>query len=147
MVNGFHVDMRSPRPDCVVCTKLKHAEKPYGLAEKKDTKLGELTHVDVWGKYETASIHRSHYYVVMIDNASQYITVEFLKKKSQAGKKIIEYMTHQMAQGRSPCMIKMDRGSKFVNKELKKWCHSQGICFQMTAPYSPSQNRVAEQMN
>jgi len=147
MVDGFRVDMWSPRPDCVACTESKHAEKPYRLAEKKDTKLGELTHVDIWGKYETASIHRSHYYVVMIDDASRYVTVEFLKKKSQAGKKITEYMTHQMARGKSPCTIKMDRGSKFVNEELKKWCHSQGICFQMTAPYSPSQNGVAKRMN
>ena len=29
-----------------------------------------LTHVDVWGKYETASINKHQYYVVMIDDAS-----------------------------------------------------------------------------
>ena len=56
-------------------------------------------------------------------------------------------MTHQIAKGRSPCGIRMDRGSEFVNDKLKKWCHSQGIYFQMTAPYSPSQNGVAEHMN
>jgi len=147
MVEGLHVDMRSPRPDCVACTEARHSEKPYGLAEKKETKLGQLTHVDLWGKYKTISIHGSQYYLILIDDTSQYVTVDFLKKKSQAGKKITEYMTHQIAMGRSPCAIKMDRGSEFVNDELKRWCHSQGIRFQMTAPYLPSQNGVAECMN
>jgi len=113
------MDMHSPRLDGVACTKVKHSEKPYGLAEKKKTKLGELTHVDIWGKYKTMSIHKNNYYVVMINDTLQHVTVEFLKKKSQAGKKITEYMTHQIAKGRSPCGIKMDRGSRFVNNKLK----------------------------
>ena len=45
MVDRFHIDMRSLRPDCVACTEAKHSEKPYGLAEKKQLKLGQLTHV------------------------------------------------------------------------------------------------------
>lgn len=36
---------------------------------------------------------------------------------------------------------------EFVNESLKNWCHSQGIELQVTALYSPSQNRVAEHMN
>jgi len=147
MVNGFHVDMCSPRPDCVACTKAKHSKKPFGLAEKRVTKFGKLTHVNLWGKYEIASIHRSQYYLIMINDTSRYITVEFLKKKSHASAKISEYITYQIAKGRSPCAIKMDRGSEFVNEELKKQCHSQGIHFQMTAPYLPSQNGVTEHMN
>jgi len=41
----------------------------------------------------------------------------------------------------------MDRGTEFINNELKTWCHLHGICLQMTAPYSPSQNGVTERMN
>src|SRR6266849_9770659 len=43
--------------------------------------------------------------------------------------------------------IRVDRGSEFVNKDLQDWCHSKGMKIQMTAPYSPSQNGVAERMN
>jgi len=87
MVEGLHVDMQSPRPDCVACTEAKHSEKPYGLAEKKETKLGQLTHVDLWGKYKTASIHRSQYYLILINNALRYVTVDFLKKKVRPARK------------------------------------------------------------
>ena len=41
----------------------------------------------------------------------------------------------------------MDRGTEFVNEPLKSWCDSRGIRLQLTAPYSPSQNGVAERMN
>jgi len=114
MVDSFHIDMQSPRPDCVACTEAKHSEKPYGLAEKKQTKLGQLMHIDLWGKYNTASIYGNQYYLVMINNALQYITLEFLKKKSQAGERITQYMTHQIVLGRSPCTIRIDRRTNIL---------------------------------
>ena len=46
-----------------------------------------------------------------------------------------------------PKAIQIDRGKEFVNEDLKIWCQCEGIEIQMTAPYSPSQNGVAEQMN
>jgi transposase InsO family protein len=41
----------------------------------------------------------------------------------------------------------MDRGKEFINETLKTWCRENGIDIQMTMPYSPSQNGVAERMN
>ncbi len=46
-----------------------------------------------------------------------------------------------------PKAIQMDRGREFVNQPLFDWCQSKGMEMQMTAPYSPSQNGVAERMN
>jgi len=34
-----------------------------------------------------------------------------------------------------------------INAEMKKWAAEQGIIIETTAPYSPSQNRVAERFN
>jgi len=36
---------------------------------------------------------------------------------------------------------------EFLNENLQTWCHLEGIEMQLTAPYSPSQNGVAERMN
>jgi len=41
----------------------------------------------------------------------------------------------------------VDRGKEFVNETLLSWCREHGIEINMTAPYSPSQNGVAERMN
>jgi len=147
LVEGLQIDMNSPKPGCVACTEVKLSIAPYGPASGRQKKTGELTHMDLWGKYNVASIHRNQYYLLMIDDAAQYITIEFLKTKDQAAQRIMNYMTYLRVWGRSPCAICADRGTKFVNQGLRDWCHSQGIELQVTAPYSPSQNGVVEQMN
>jgi len=43
--------------------------------------------------------------------------------------------------------ICIDQGTEFINKDLQDWCHTKGMEIQMTAPYSLSQNGIAEQMN
>jgi len=59
----------------------------------------------------------------------------------------MNYMMHLNVQGKTPKAIRMDRGHEFVNETLFGWCQSKGMEMQMTAPYFPSQNGVAEQMN
>jgi len=59
----------------------------------------------------------------------------------------MDYMTYLKARGKTPYAIRADRGTEFINETLREWCNSQGIKLQVTAPYSPSQNGVAERMN
>jgi hypothetical protein len=73
------VDTKSPKLDCIPCTEAKLFEAPYGPATGMETKVGELTHVDLWGKYDIKSIHGNQYYLLLIDDAARHITVEFLK--------------------------------------------------------------------
>jgi transposase InsO family protein len=40
-----------------------------------------------------------------------------------------------------------DRGTEFINDPLKQWCRERGIENQVTAPYSPAQNSIAEWAN
>jgi transposase InsO family protein len=54
---------------------------------------------------------------------------------------------HLKTQGKLHKAIHIDQGTEFLNKQLEPWCREQGIEIQMTAPYSPSQNGVAERMN
>ena len=113
MVDGLDVDMSTDKPDCVACTEAKLAHTPYSPTVERFTKPGELVHVDLWGKYDKASIHGNSYYLLLVDDASCFVTVEFLKSKCQAGQRIKDYVTHLMACGLSPCTIRMDRGTEF----------------------------------
>ena len=84
---------------------------------------------------------------MFVDDASRYITVEFLKAKSQASDHVKAYLTYLQNRGRKPQAICVDRGKEFINEDLKSWCHQKGIEINQTAPYSPSQNGIAERMN
>jgi hypothetical protein len=111
------------------------------------TKPGELTHIDLWGKYQIQSIHGNQYYILFVDDAARYVTVFFLKKKEDAGQHVKSYLTNLKTHDKNPNAIRVDRGSEFLNQTLYSWLKEQGIDIQTTAPYSPSQNGIAERMN
>jgi transposase InsO family protein len=83
----------------------------------------------------------------MVDDSSRYITMEFLKKKSNAAQKVKDYLAKLISHNRKPKAICINRGKEFLNEVLTAWCHDKEIDIQVTAPYSPSQNGVAERMN
>jgi len=147
LVEGFTVNTNSSKLNCVACTEAKQTVKPFNNDVIHNSEPGELTHIDLWGKYPVASIHGNIYYILMVDNSTQYITVEFLKLKSQAIKHVQNYLTYLSAQNKNLCTIQVDHSSEFMNTELDQWCREHGIEIQATAPYSPSQNGVAECMN
>jgi hypothetical protein len=100
---------------------------PYSLAIGTETKVGELMHVNLWGKYDVKSIHGNQYYLLLIDDTARHITVEFLKQKSQAIQKVKDYMIYLKARGTSLYAICIDCGTEFVNEDLWTWTESQGI--------------------
>ena len=121
--------------------------EPFDQHSDKETEIRDLIHIDLWGKYSTASIHSNQYYLLMVDDSSQYITTEFLKKKTEAADKIKNYIMQLISHNRKPKAIRIDRGQEFLNEQLSAWCHEKGMNIEVTAPYSPSQNGIAERMN
>jgi transposase InsO family protein len=148
LIEGFSIDPKSPTPDCVTCTQAKQTRKPFdSKSDKRRTNKGELTHMDLWGKYNVTSISGHQYYLLLVDDATRYVTVYFLKGKHEAAQYVKDYFTHLHVRGVTTHAIHVDRGTEFVNKDLQSWCHAKGMDIEMTAPYSPSQNGVAERMN
>ena len=105
LVSGFNVDQSSPMLDCAACTEAKQSVILFNKKGDRDTLPGELTHVDVWGKYDVASINGHSYYLLLVDDALRYITVQFLESKDQAAQKIMNYITHLTVQGKTPKAI------------------------------------------
>jgi len=95
LVDGLTVNTTAPPPDCIRCTEAKQSIKPFPKeSERTRRKKGELTHINLWGKYDITSISGHQYYLLLVDDATRYITVNFLKAKSDANKHIKAYLTH-----------------------------------------------------
>ena len=71
-----------------------------------------------------------------------------MKQKSDATGSIKEHLTkiHRHF-GKWPKWLRINNGKELINEEIKKWAAEKGIILETTAPYSPSQNRVAEWFN
>ena len=147
LVTGFTLDTKTRQPDCIACTESKQMVQPFGKNTERKSKSGDLTHIDLWGKYSIPSINENQYYILFVDDSNKFSTTKFLKQKSEATQHVKGYITYLKTHEKHPKVIWIDRGREFINKDLKMWCQCEGIEIQMTAPYSPSQNGVAKQMN
>ena len=72
---------------------------------------------------------------------------EGLKHKHEATQRVKEYLMYLIIQSMTSEAICFDKGGEFLNNELVNWVKERGITVKTTAPYSPSQNRVAERQN
>ena len=108
MVNGFTVNPNTQKSDCTACIQAKMSERPFGPASNWQTEIGELTHMDLWGKYDVASIHGNQYYLLMIDDASRFVCLDFLKAKSDASKYIKNHFTYLQVRDKRPHALRVD---------------------------------------
>ncbi len=70
LVTGFLVDRTSSMSDCVACTEAKQSVILFNKKGEHDTEPGDLTHINVWGKYDVALINNFQYYLLLVDDAS-----------------------------------------------------------------------------
>jgi len=144
MVDGFIVDEHSPKPDCIACMEAKQRVEPFPKLSKRNTKPSELTHIDLWGKYLIRLINGHQYYLLFVDNAIRFATIECVRQKSDAAQGVINYLAHVETQGQNLKRIQIDCGKEFINDMLESWCKERSTEIHFTTPYSPSQNGIAE---
>jgi len=147
LVDGMSVDRDSPVPVCDACIAGKHSVHPFGDSRSRAQVPGQITHLDLWGKYDVTSIHGNSYYMLAVDDATRHVTIYFLKSKAAASERVQNYLAHISVRHPAPQAIMVDRGGEFLNEGLRTWCASRGIDIHTTAPYSPAQNGIAERFN
>jgi len=69
LVAGFLINCESPISDCMACTEAKQSVIPFNKKGDHKRKPGELMHIDVWGKYDVASINRFSYCLLLVNDA------------------------------------------------------------------------------
>ena len=150
LVNGLSIDQSSiPSKSCRACIEAKQAHQPFPQeAENRSQIPGERFMTDVWGPARATSIGGWKYYISFCDNSIRYFVAIFLKNKGEAAQRIKEHVAKVKQKfGKAPAFMRADNGKELINDEVIRFCKSEGITIEATAPYSPSQNRVAERFN
>ena len=150
LVSGLEIDQLSiPSETCVACVQAKQTHQPFPQeAKNRSENTGERVVSDVWGPTKVKSIGGWNYYISFIDDAKRYNTVLFLANKSDATDRIKGHVGKiKQKFGKAPRYMRFDNGAELVNGEIKKFAEKEGIIIETTAPYSPSQNGIAERFN
>ncbi|GJT09119.1 retrovirus-related pol polyprotein from transposon TNT 1-94 [Tanacetum coccineum] len=93
-------------------------------------------------------INHEKYTLVIVDGYSRYTWVHFLRKKSQAPEMFMSFS--RMVENQNDVKVKQirtDNGTEFRNHEPENFCYEKGISQNLSSPYTPEQNGVAERKN
>ncbi|KAI3820245.1 hypothetical protein L1987_07789 [Smallanthus sonchifolius] len=135
--------------DCMPCKKGKQQRKYHKpkIQNSIDTPL-ELLHMDLLGPISIKSIGGKSYCLVVTDDYSRISWVHFLGTKDETAG-ILQYLILSLE---NICKLKVrrirsDNGTEFKNNVMELFSLKKGIHHEVSAPYTPQQNGVAERKN
>jgi transposase InsO family protein len=112
------------------------------------SKILQLVHADICGPITPISNSSKRYLITFIDDFSRKIWVYFLTDKSEAFATFKIYKAKvEKETGAFIQSLRTDRGGEFTSSAFNSFCNENGISKQLTAPYTPQQNGVAERKN
>ena len=131
--------------ECEACAQAKMHKIPF---PKKTSRAFELIHSDLCGPMNVESIGGNKYVLTFTDDYKRYVTVYFLKSKSEVLSKFEQYVNMvENATGQRVQHLLTDNGGEYVSQNFRKFCASKGIFHQFTNPYTPEQNGILERLN
>lgn len=108
----------------------------------------ELVHTDLCGPMKTESLGGSRYFLLFTDDFTRMSWVYFLKLKSEAFEHFKQFKALVENQsGRRIITLRTDREGEFMSDQFNALCDEHDIHRDLTAPYTPEQNGVAERKN
>jgi transposase InsO family protein len=88
------------------------------------------------------------YYLTFIHDHSRKTWIYFLKAKSEVFKRFQEFkVLVENQRGKGIKVLRSDTGGEYASREFVDFCTCAGIIRQMSVPYNPQQNGVAERKN
>jgi hypothetical protein len=133
---------------CDSCMKGKLTWKPFNSHFDKTTTPLEVVHGNLVGPISPLSNEGSRYFLTLVDQHTGYIRVTILKEKGKAAKSIKKFMAfHKTQTGHKLKKLITNGGGEFCNNQLSEWLDGCGIQHNVSPPYTPQNNGVAERVN
>jgi transposase InsO family protein len=131
---------------CNGCAQGKNIKNPFS-EERQQSRRSPRTHSFrcVW---PNAIISGYVYYVSFIDDYSRKTWLYLLKSKDEVFSKFKEFkaLIENLSE-RKIKILRSDNGGEYTSKEFVNFCKDVGIKRELTTPYNPQQNSVAERKN
>jgi transposase InsO family protein len=111
-------------------------------------RLLKMLHMDLFGPVTYISIGGNKYDLVIVDDYSCFTWMFILQDKNKTQEVLNKFL--RMTQNKFDVKVKKirsDNGTEFKNTQVKDFLDEEGIKHEFLAPYTPQQNRVAENKN
>ncbi|MCP3667059.1 MAG: DDE-type integrase/transposase/recombinase [Gammaproteobacteria bacterium] len=148
IVDGLRVCSNAQKMFCSSCQLGKQHRLPFPKQGSRAKDLLEIIHSDVCGPMENVSMGGARFFITFIDDYSRIGYVKFMKNKSEALSHFKSYLAFvEKESGKQIKKLRTDNGGEYVNREFNQFLNERGIQRQLTVPYTPEQNGLAERYN
>jgi hypothetical protein len=127
----------------------KQSRKPILKIKTTTTsQVLELVHTDICGSFHVKSLGGAQYFISFIDDFSRKTFVYFIHTKNEALEKFQAFHREVERQTKKKlCILRSDNKGEFISIEFTNYCTAHGIHRQLSQPYMPQHNGVAERRN
>jgi hypothetical protein len=118
---------------------------PFVPSQFQSTHPLELVHSDVWGPAPINSSNGYRFYLLFVDDYSQFSWLYLLKRKSN----VLHTFKHFQASvenllSQKIKVLRTDCGGEYTSNEFNAHCASHGITHHFSCPHTPQQNGLVE---
>ncbi|KAK2352556.1 putative mitochondrial protein [Trifolium repens] len=108
----------------------------------------DVVHSDVCGPIETSTLGGNRYFMTCVDEFTRKIWIFLLKEKSEVFSVFTKFCALAERQsGNKLKILRTDGGGEYNSKDFQVYCDEKGIVHEVTAPYTPQHNGLAERRN
>ncbi|CAI7878860.1 unnamed protein product [Closterium sp. NIES-53] len=134
---------------CPTCLQTKFTKFPFSSSTGPAKAPLVLVHMDVVGPMRAHSLSGSRYFLTIVDDHTRAVWVYPLKTKREVAAAVLkEWMPRaQRESGHKVKVIRTDNEGEFIGADFEAVVKKKGIQHQLTVPYNPQQNGVAERFN
>ena len=149
LVRGMNIPKSAEVTFCEKCVEEKMARKPFIPHGRIRSKRPlQRVHSDVCGPMPTNSLGGKKYFVTFVDDYTRFCSVYFMRNKSEVFNMFKEFELRVSNECESSiATLRSDNGGEYLSEEFESYLTSKGIHHELSAPYSPAQNGVAERIN
>ena len=147
VVHDIHAEGMTLSETFQVCVESKFSNPPFHSVDNRLSEPLDLIHTDICDMKSIPSRGGNKYFITFIDDCSRYCYVYLLSSKDEAVNAFKSYKAEVETQlNKKIKIIRSDRGGEY-EFPFEEICTEFGIVHQMTAPYTPQSNGVAERKN
>ncbi|CAI7770398.1 unnamed protein product [Closterium sp. NIES-53] len=130
---------------CVSCVGGKLARHTFSDQGSDADDVLAVMHINLCGPFRVAAKDGSLYFLLLKDRKTRFVWVRSVAKKLDVLLEFQKWLVLVERQTKkSVLQLGSDRGGEFLGKKFTDFVDGQGIVHDLTCPYTPQQNGMAE---